>query len=201
MYVTLIGGPWCAARLFKMKTPLAKWEHQSNHFYAGVYVGGGVFLSIHRSDKSSIKFRLTERSCEFGLTLPYDWKNRPRSDVISFAGFYFISSYYYDFIGICGTGISDDLFVDEHTVKLEFDKKATTTYAPQHPYPPLAGWQVGVPIWFIFLLTLCSTLFAFRKRRRERLLGERCMHCSYNLTGNISGVCPECGKPAQISAT
>ncbi len=28
-------------------------------------------------------------------------------------------------------------------------------------------------------------------RRRERT--DRCSNCSYNLTGNASGVCPECG--------
>lgn len=22
-----------------------------------------------------------------------------------------------------------------------------------------------------------------------------CLHCGYDLTGNVSGVCPECGKP------
>lgn len=34
-------------------------------------------------------------------------------------------------------------------------------------------------------------------RFRNRLLfasGEVCRHCGYNLTGNVSGVCPECGR-------
>lgn len=30
-----------------------------------------------------------------------------------------------------------------------------------------------------------------RRGRRER--GE-CLHCGYNLTGNVSGACPECGE-------
>jgi hypothetical protein len=29
-----------------------------------------------------------------------------------------------------------------------------------------------------------------RKRRAQGL----CIHCGYDLTGNISGVCPECGE-------
>jgi len=35
---------------------------------------------------------------------------------------------------------------------------------------------------------------AFR-RGRDRWNGFRCRICSYNLTGNTSGVCPECGTP------
>ncbi|MHC4695857.1 MAG: hypothetical protein ACYTFA_03830 [Planctomycetota bacterium] len=26
-------------------------------------------------------------------------------------------------------------------------------------------------------------------------VGDRCAQCSYDLTGNVSGVCPECGTP------
>lgn len=29
---------------------------------------------------------------------------------------------------------------------------------------------------------------------------ERCARCGYNLTGNVSGRCPECGTPAERSA-
>ncbi|HUU83124.1 MAG TPA: hypothetical protein VM243_06425 [Phycisphaerae bacterium] len=37
-------------------------------------------------------------------------------------------------------------------------------------------------------------------RRRPALYGRleagRCLHCGYDLTGNVSGVCPECGEGA-----
>ncbi|HNQ24901.1 MAG TPA: hypothetical protein PKK06_17615 [Phycisphaerae bacterium] len=39
----------------------------------------------------------------------------------------------------------------------------------------------GGPIWRMI-----------RRRRRAQGL---CMNCAYNLTGNVSGVCPECGEP------
>jgi len=40
--------------------------------------------------------------------------------------------------------------------------------------------------------------FAVRTFRHRRLrlsgpTGNTCQHCGYNLTGNVSGVCPECG--------
>jgi hypothetical protein len=42
-------------------------------------------------------------------------------------------------------------------------------------------------------LVLCGpgVLRWWRRRRRGR-----CVQCGYNLTGNISGRCPECGTPA-----
>ncbi|RIK65234.1 MAG: hypothetical protein DCC65_12975 [Planctomycetota bacterium] len=30
---------------------------------------------------------------------------------------------------------------------------------------------------------------------RRRLVMNRCVHCGYDLTGNPSGACPECGTP------
>ncbi len=38
-------------------------------------------------------------------------------------------------------------------------------------------------------------------RRRQRLLREHglCLRCGYNLTGNLSGVCPECGTKIKSS--
>jgi len=32
----------------------------------------------------------------------------------------------------------------------------------------------------------------FIRRRRRR--GGQCLHCGYDLHGNVSGVCPECGQ-------
>ena len=32
------------------------------------------------------------------------------------------------------------------------------------------------------------------RRHRKRLAEGHCCHCGYNLTGNVSGVCPECGE-------
>jgi hypothetical protein len=57
-------------------------------------------------------------------------------------------------------------------------------------------WWIGFPMWVPLTLfaaypTLACIGWALRGyRRRRRGL---CVKCGYNLTGNVSGVCPECG--------
>jgi len=57
---------------------------------------------------------------------------------------------------------------------------------------------VGVPLWFITLpFAVAPVRFGsrwLRHRCRERRRG-LCPACLYNLTGNVSGRCPECGSP------
>jgi hypothetical protein len=56
-----------------------------------------------------------------------------------------------------------------------------------------------VPYWFLFAVT--APLPIIKAGRwgvgawRRRSLRGFCPHCSYSLTGNTSGVCPECGTP------
>jgi hypothetical protein len=53
------------------------------------------------------------------------------------------------------------------------------------PHWILAGVLIILPISFMYR-------FMTRSRRRDAML---CAKCDYNLTGNTSGVCPECGTP------
>ena len=57
--------------------------------------------------------------------------------------------------------------------------------------------DVFVPDWFVVALAsalpLWRTVVVARARRR-RVRG-RCPSCGYDLTANVSGVCPECGSP------
>lgn len=58
----------------------------------------------------------------------------------------------------------------------------------------LDDWAVAVAIVLVFFIPV--------EARRRRILRQRafpqCRSCGYNLTGNDSGVCPECGAIAQI---
>jgi len=71
------------------------------------------------------------------------------------------------------------------------------------PGPPLRTFTTTVttvvfPVWGVLLLLWAYPAFMFargplrRYRRRRRGL---CTQCGYSLTGNISGICPECGTP------
>ena len=59
------------------------------------------------------------------------------------------------------------------------------------------GRNVLIPFWF--LIALFSVVPAFtvatrnRRLRMARIQAGRCGACDYDLTGNTSGVCPECG--------
>lgn len=56
---------------------------------------------------------------------------------------------------------------------------------------PLTFLFATVAIFFVFW-----RLAIRRERRLRRLIWEnRCLACEYDLTGNTSGLCPECGIP------
>ncbi len=61
-----------------------------------------------------------------------------------------------------------------------------------------------LPLWLVFLLfapwPAIAWLRGSHRRARRRALG-LCERCGYNLTGNVSGVCPECGTPITATST
>jgi len=69
-------------------------------------------------------------------------------------------------------------------------------------YPPAPGKGtytiLAFPLWLPLLLTLAYPGFVLISRTYRSLHRKsrgRCRQCGYNLTGNASGVCPECGTP------
>ena len=56
------------------------------------------------------------------------------------------------------------------------------------------GWVLEVPLWIPFLL-VSSPIALLWWRNRRRIPPGHCQKCGYNLTGNTSGICPECGTP------
>ena len=55
------------------------------------------------------------------------------------------------------------------------------------PYP-----GVSIPLWIPFLLIAIPTVIAWRRGRPPP--HGHCKNCGYDLTGNVSGRCPECGE-------
>jgi hypothetical protein len=62
------------------------------------------------------------------------------------------------------------------------------------------GWDVVLPLWIPFLLVAFPTGTLFYLDRR-RIPPHCCLGCGYDLTGNTSGTCPECGEKMEVGAT
>ena len=57
--------------------------------------------------------------------------------------------------------------------------------------------NIGCPLWFLVTVLAAYpaiTLIGAHVRRYRRRRKNLCLHCAYDLTGNVSGVCPECGR-------
>ena len=58
----------------------------------------------------------------------------------------------------------------------------------------LAGVAVGYAAWWLWVRPI-----ELRERRRHMKFFNICPHCGYRLTGNVSGICPECGNAQRTS--
>ena len=56
--------------------------------------------------------------------------------------------------------------------------------------------SLTLPLWIPFVLALALAAFYWRPRVPKGCCGQ----CGYNLTGNVSGRCPECGADARSKA-
>jgi hypothetical protein len=52
-------------------------------------------------------------------------------------------------------------------------------------------WAVWIPFWIPSVIIGVPAAFLWYRDRR--IPPGRCQRCGYNLTGNVSGRCPECG--------
>lgn len=73
----------------------------------------------------------------------------------------------------------------------------TGTYCPKGYLKNGIYYWVIVPFWLLIVCFSSCPVIAIARgpvRRRWRRTHGRCLYCGYNLTGNVTGRCPECGK-------
>ena len=58
--------------------------------------------------------------------------------------------------------------------------------------------MVSIPMWLLFSIAAALAAWMFW-RDRKRFGPGHCQRCDYDLTGNVSGICPECGKRIQAT--
>ncbi len=80
----------------------------------------------------------------------------------------------------------------------------------QHPaswlwrfeFPDEPGWRFyAAPLWFPFLIIALPTGYLFWSDHRRRMRAGCCGKCGYDLKGNVSGKCPECGATTAKAAS
>ena len=85
-----------------------------------------------------------------------------------------------------------------------FDLKSSAWYGP---YPvhhvgrlgfahTASWWSLWFPAWGAWIATIVlPALWFIRFPWKKRRVTGFCFNCGYSLTGNTSGICPECGTP------
>ena len=79
----------------------------------------------------------------------------------------------------------------------------TWTFLDQCDVTSILAWRTSgsaMSLWGVTAVFITYPIIAFirgRFRRWRELPSGQCRACSYDLTGNVSGVCPECGTPLE----
>ncbi|HEX4797431.1 MAG TPA: hypothetical protein VH370_26795 [Humisphaera sp.] len=83
-----------------------------------------------------------------------------------------------------------------------FNKDRKATLGVRAGRPNESDWFVSVAdAWVVGVAAILPVAWFYRfVRARLRKRAGRCLSCGYDLTGNQSGVCPECGTKLQVSS-
>ena len=85
------------------------------------------------------------------------------------------------------------------TVKLDFEMYMVgfgLNWGPT-PFLPqiLSSYTICFPHWFVALvLAIGPTIWVLKWRQGRKFGPNACVNCGYDLTGNETGECPECGQ-------
>lgn len=76
-----------------------------------------------------------------------------------------------------------------------FDARWELPHTEYNAQSTIGVWsELVIPLWFLTLASALPLAWLLWRRRRRPRPGV-CGKCAYDLTGNVSGVCPECGTP------
>ena len=81
--------------------------------------------------------------------------------------------------------------------------RIVSTVIPHGDLLVLPRWstaRISLPHWLLLATTVMPTAVLFWRDRRRRIPPGHCQRCGYNLTGNVSGKCSECGEPCEPDA-
>jgi hypothetical protein len=73
------------------------------------------------------------------------------------------------------------------------------TWLPVYRHFADGNHHIFLPLWIPFLIVAIPTAFLWWRDRR-RIPPGHCQKCGYNLTGNMSGICPECGEKVDAAS-
>jgi hypothetical protein len=106
-----------------------------------------------------------------------------------------------DWVVCRDSGMSTEIFdVEDHSQWLRARTGGNVWATPGRMQKHIAVW-IAVPFWALALMVgpfpaINMTRGVRRYRRRKPKYPNGCRQCGYDLTGNVSGNCPECGSPA-----
>ena len=112
----------------------------------------------------------------------------------------------YSGMPISGVGCSDGvlllIFGGPFTVRWHWGHKIGPSFLSWRLWYPKSAFEgsVGlliIPLWMPFLVVFVPSLILLWRSRPPN--PGHCPNCDYDLTGNVSGVCPECGTKIEAS--
>jgi hypothetical protein len=134
----------------------------------------------------------------WALSVPWAWKcivsRQPAAIVLSGAGYRYRMLIIHQ-----GCGVWHDFRTDASPWSLSFGGRFSVEHYPAYPrwlpeaHPGFGSAYYLLPLWMPFLFFAIPTGVLWYRDRR-RIPAGHCRKCGYNLTGNLGGVCPECGE-------
>ena len=77
----------------------------------------------------------------------------------------------------------------------------SSTASASSPRSTYVSDYIAAPHWFLTLtFAILPTIWLYKWNKRRKLGPNACPSCGYDLTGNESGVCPECGDASETEA-